>query len=124
MILVDTSIWADHFGRRNRDLDVLLGREEVLGHAYVTAEVALGNLVDPAGTIKMLSSIPQAKVATQVELMKLIRLRNLAGSGVGFVDAHLLASCRLSETRLWTRDKRLRTQANALELSWEPHLRV
>lgn len=121
MILVDTSIWASHFGRRNADLDILLDREDVLSHAYVTAEIALGNLADPAGTLAMLNSIPQAKVATQVELIIFIRVAKLAGSGIGFVDAHLLAACRLSESRLWTRDKRLRKQAEALELSWEPN---
>lgn len=120
MILVDTSIWADHFGRRNADLDLLLEHEDVLGHAYVTAEIALGNLADPPGTITMLDSIPQAKVATQAELMRLIRLGQLAGSGIGFVDAHLLASCLLSESQLWTRDKKLRRKAEALKLSWEP----
>ncbi|HLL32210.1 MAG TPA: PIN domain-containing protein [Allosphingosinicella sp.] len=121
MILVDTSIWANHFGRRNADLDFLLEGEKVLGHAYVTAEIALGNLADPVGTIATLDSIPQAKVATQAELMRLIRLGKLAGSGIGFVDAHLLAACQLSESRLWTRDRRLRTQAEALKLSWEPN---
>jgi predicted nucleic acid-binding protein len=120
MILVDTSIWANHFGRRNVDLDMLLEREEVLGHAFVTAEIALGNLADPAGTIMMLESIPQAKVARQTELMLLIRLGKLASSGIGFVDVHLLAACQLSGSRLWTRDKKLRAQAYAFELSWEP----
>jgi hypothetical protein len=119
MILVDTSIWANHFGRRNGDLDVLLEREDVLGHPFVTAEIALGNLADPPGTIALLDSIPQAKVATQAELMMLIRLGQLAGSGIGFVDAHLLAASRLSGSRLWTLDKRLRAQADALGLSWE-----
>jgi predicted nucleic acid-binding protein len=121
MILIDTSIWANHFGRRDADLDILLEREDVLGHAYVTAEIALGSLADPVGTIAMLNSIPQAKVATQAELLRFIRCGKLAGSGIGFVDAHLLAACQLSESRLWTRDKRLRTQANALKLSWEPN---
>lgn len=121
MILIDTSIWANHFGRRNADLDILLEREDVLGHAYVTAEIALGNLADPVRTLALLNSIPQAKIASQAELMRLIRVRKLAGSGIGFVDAHLLAACQLSESRLWTRDKRLQTQAETLKLSWEPN---
>ncbi len=121
MILVDTSIWANHFGQQNADLDALLEREDVLGHRLVTAELALGNLADPTATIKMLESIPQAKVASYAELMILIRLGKLAGSGIGFVDAHLLTTCQLSASRLWTRDKRLRRQAAALGLSWEPN---
>ena len=120
MILVDTSIWADHFGRRDADLALLLEREDALGHAFVTAEIALGNLADPAGTVAMLESLPQAAVATQAELMLLIERARLAGSGIGFVDAHLLAGCQLSAAMLWTRDKRLRVTAEALELAWEP----
>jgi predicted nucleic acid-binding protein len=120
MILIDTSIWANHFGRRNACLESLLERGEVLGHACVTGEIALGNLADSVRTLAMLNSIPQAKVATQAELMRLIEFERLAGSGIGFVDAHLLAACRLSESRLWTLDKRLRTQAESLRLSWEP----
>ena len=37
--------------------------------------------------------------------------------GIGYVDAHLLASVRLSSpARLWTRDKRLHAAATALTL--------
>lgn len=118
MILVDTSIWADHFGRPEREFQSLLEREEVLGHPYVTAEIALGNLADPAGTIAMLEALPQAQVATQSELMLFIERERLAGKGIGFVDAHLLTASRLSGALIWTRDKRLRTQAKALGLAW------
>ena len=121
MILVDTSIWADHFGRRNRDLIGLLERGEVLGHPFVTAEIALGSLADPAAVIGLLDSIPQATLATQAELITFIKLGRLAGSGIGFVDAHLLAACRLTpQARLWTRDRRLGAVADRLELGWAP----
>lgn len=120
MILVDTSIWADHFGRHNPDLDMLLEGGKLLCHEYVTAEIMLGNLADPAGTLWMLEAMPQAPVASHAELMLLIRTARLGGSGIGFIDAHLLAACQLSNARIWTRDKRLRVQADALGVSWEP----
>jgi len=120
MILVDTSIWADHFGRRNADLDSLIRREILLCHEFVTAEIALGNLADPEGTLWMLEALPQARVASHTELMCFIRSAGLSGSGIGFVDAHLLAACRLSDAQLWTRDKRLRIQADALGVCWVP----
>ena len=120
MILVDTSVWADHFGKSDPALFQLLDQEEVLGHPYITAELALGSLADPAGTIALLEALPQGRVATQAELMMLIRRERLAGTGVGFVDAHLLASARLSATAIWTRDKRLRSQAEAWRLAWTP----
>ncbi|HYJ83233.1 MAG TPA: PIN domain-containing protein [Allosphingosinicella sp.] len=120
MILVDTSIWADHFGRRNLHLDALIRGNILLNHEFVTAEIALGNLADPQGTLWMLEAMPQARIATHTELMTLIRNARLAGSGIGFVDAHLLAACQLSSAQLWTRDKRLRVQAEALGIFWEP----
>jgi predicted nucleic acid-binding protein len=120
MILVDTSIWADHFGRRNADLESLIRRGILLGHQFVTVEIALGNLADPADTLWMLEAMPQAPIASHDELLILIRSARLAGSGIGFVDAHLLAACQLSAAQLWTRDKRLRVQADALGLTWEP----
>lgn len=120
MILVDTSIWADHLGRGNSDLESLLMAEMVLAHPFVTAEIALGNLADPKGTISLLDSIEQIAVASRGELMILIASAGLAGSGIGFVDAHLLAACRLSGARLWTRDKRLRIQSDLLGMSWQP----
>jgi predicted nucleic acid-binding protein len=120
MILVDTSIWADHFGRRDDNLDLLLKEGVALGHPFVTAEIALGDLADPAGTIMMLESLPQALVASHRELMLLIARDRLAGSGIGFVDAHLLAACQLSAANIWTRDKRLRAQAVKLGISWQP----
>ena len=120
MILVDTAVWADHFGRSDEVLAGLLEREQVLGHAFVTAEMALGNLADPLATIAMLNALPQAYVATHAELMTLIEHASLSGSGIGFVDTHLLAAASLSGALLWTRDKRLRAQAERLELAWAP----
>jgi len=44
----------------------------------------------------------------------------LAGSGIGYVGAHLLASAALTpETFLWTRDKRLHAAAQTLSLAAE-----
>ncbi|WP_345894257.1 hypothetical protein [Lichenifustis flavocetrariae] len=43
----------------------------------------------------------------------------LAGRGIGYVDAHLLASTRLNVgSRLWTRDKRLAAVADQLKLAY------
>jgi hypothetical protein len=40
----------------------------------------------------------------------------LAGSGIGWVDVHLLCSAALSQARLWTLDRRLRATASRLDL--------
>jgi hypothetical protein len=42
------------------------------------------------------------------------------GGGIGYVDAHLLASVALAgQMRLWTRDKRLQAVATSLALAYE-----
>jgi predicted nucleic acid-binding protein len=55
-------------------------------------------------------------VATDAEVRAFIDQHKLMGRGIGYIDAHLCASARLSGVRLWTRDKRLQTIAS--ELGW------
>lgn len=112
MILVDTSVWIDHLRSGDAQLVALLQGGTVLGHPWVTGELSLGNLTRRTEILGLLSSLPQAVVATDVEVMTFIDHHQLSGLGIGYVDAHLLASTRLSGgARLWTRDKRLRAAA-------------
>jgi predicted nucleic acid-binding protein len=120
MIIADTSVWIDHLRQTDEALFALLDASEVLGHQFITAELALGTVVERAETIALLEALPQASVASQRELMLLIERERLASSGIGFVDAHLLASCRLSDALLWTRDRRLAAQAQLLGCAWAP----
>jgi predicted nucleic acid-binding protein len=46
-------------------------------------------------------------VANDEEVLLLIERDRLMGRGIGYADAHLLASARLSHCRLWTQDRRL-----------------
>jgi predicted nucleic acid-binding protein len=41
-VLVDTSVWVAHFRNANATLVDLAGRDGVLGHALVLAEIACG----------------------------------------------------------------------------------
>lgn len=108
MILVDTSIWVDHLRTGDPALEQFLDAGQVLGHPWVTGELALGNLSWRNETLGLLSSLPQASVATHVEVMTIVDRHRLHGLGIGYVDAQLLAASLLTpETRLWTRDKHL-----------------
>lgn len=121
MILVDTSIWADHVVRPVAELQELLIDQRVFVHPFVIGELALGNLRNWQKTVAMLKALPAAQVASHEDLLAFIPAANLSGSGVGFVDAHLLAACRLTRaTRLWTRDKRLASKADELGINWAP----
>ena len=108
MILVDTSIWIDHLRTGDPELGELLREGQVLGHPWVTGELALGHLSRRSEILGLLHNLPQATVATDDEVLAFIDIRQLFGLGIGYVDAHLLAATTLTTAaRLWTRDKRL-----------------
>lgn len=108
MILVDTSIWIDHLRRKDERLVGLLNSGQVLAHPFVIGELSLGSLRNRNEILSRLSDLPSASIATNEEAIAFITQNALYGLGIGFIDAHLLASVRLSSgTVLWTRDKRL-----------------
>lgn len=116
MILADTSIWVDHL-RRGGDarMTALLEAGQVVMHPYVLGELALGSLKNRAAILRDLDAMPRAGIAGMDEVLGFIERHRLFGTGVGLVDAHLLASTLLTpETRLWTRDRRLHAAAAQL----------
>jgi predicted nucleic acid-binding protein len=119
MVLADTSIWIDHFRQGDRQLIQFLNRDDVVMHPFVIGELALGSASKKmASMIGDLGDLPQAIVAMPDEVLKFIVDRKLSGCGIGYVDAHLLASVALvPETLIWTRDKRLQVVAKSLSLS-------
>ena len=115
MILADTSVWVEHLRSGDAWLADLLRRGRVLGHPFVTAEVALGSLRNREEVLGALDGLGTPVLAQISEVRALIEERRLFARGIGLVDASLLASCLLTPgTRLWTRDRRL--HAAALEL--------
>ncbi len=117
MILVDTSVWIDHFRAEDPMLASLLHDGQVLMHPFVIGELACGNFRDRKGKLVLLHNLPQATVASDKEVLQFIETATLPGRGIGYIDAHLLAAARLSAARLWTRDKRLAAVALELDLS-------
>ena len=108
MVLVDTSVWIDHLRAGDVGLVALLESTQVLSHPFVLGEIALGTLRQRDQVLDALQSLPQAALATDDEVISFIEARHLYGLGIGYVDAHLLASVHLHPgTRLWTRDTRL-----------------
>jgi predicted nucleic acid-binding protein len=112
VILVDTSIWIDHLRSGDPGLAALLLDGQVLGHPWVTGELALGQLSRRSDILGLLKNLPQATIATESEVLHLVDERHLYGTGIGYVDADLLAATLLTAgARLWTRDKRLAASA-------------
>ena len=120
-ILIDTSIWIDHFKARDEVVEELLTEERVLMHPWIVGEVALGTYRDRSTLLYSLSKLPHAAVASDSEVLNFIDVSTMFGIGIGYVDAGLLASAKLTPgTTLWTRDKRLRSAAEALSIAAKP----
>jgi predicted nucleic acid-binding protein len=117
MILVDTSVWVDHLRKGDARLKALLGAGQVLVHSFVTGELALGNLRQREAILQFLQDLPQAVSAGDGEVLGFIEQNAIFGLGIGYVDAQLLASARLSAALLWTHDKRLLEVASRLGLA-------
>jgi hypothetical protein len=115
VILVDTSVWIDHLRRGDASLSSLLTNRQVLAHPAVVGEIALGSLGNRKEILSLLANLPQAVQASHDEVMAYVDAHALFGLGIGYVDAHLLASTALTTgSSLWTRDKRLRAAASSL----------
>jgi hypothetical protein len=117
MILADTSIWIEHFRRGHSELQSLLHANEVLTHPFIVGELACGALQNRAEILHHLKALPEARQAEHHEVLLLIEKERLHGRGLGWIDAHLLASALLSGCRLWTLDKPLIAAAKALKIS-------
>jgi predicted nucleic acid-binding protein len=117
LILADTSVWVDHFRSTNRDLQARLEDGDVACHPFVRGELACGNLRARASILGLLGNLPALPLADDAEVLELIEARNLMGRGLGWIDVHLLASCAISSTPLWTLDKPLARAAQMLRIA-------
>lgn len=118
LILIDSSIWIDHLRRPDPTLILLIAEDRVLQHQLVTAELALGSLANRASFLAILGCMRQAEAAPHAQLLAFITDRDIHGTGIGVIDAHLLLSAILYTAQVWTRDRRLQEQAQRLHVSW------
>jgi len=114
LILVDTSVWVEHLRGGLPSLKASLEASEVVMHPWVVGELACGHLHQRAQLLDLLQGLPAATVASASEVLLLIEQEQLMGRGIGYVDAHLLASARLTGCWLWTEDRRLGALAKDL----------
>ncbi|VGO19032.1 type II toxin-antitoxin system VapC family toxin [Pontiella sulfatireligans] len=117
MVLVDTSVWIDHLRSSNTTLTTLLNDGEAAIHPFIIGELACGNLKNRKEILSLLHALPHIDKADDDEILFFIEKHKLMGLGIGLIDIHLLASCKLGNAQLFTRDKRLRQAAEHLEVS-------
>ena len=123
-VLIDTSVWLDHFRKGNDVLVDLIELDLALTHPMVIVEIACGT--PPAPRIQTLNSIGlllPCKQASLSEVMEFIEREKLYGLGCGLADMSLLASTLITPSaELWTLDKRLAEMAERFGVAHRPAL--
>jgi predicted nucleic acid-binding protein len=118
-MLVDTSIWIDHLRSGEPELGAALEQSLVVTHPFVVGELACGSIANRSEVLTLLARLSMAPVAAHDEVLSFIEAHSLMGRGIGYIDAHLLASAALSgDALLWTREGRLAALARELRLEY------
>jgi predicted nucleic acid-binding protein len=115
-VLVDTSVWRRFFAGspRFKGLNDLLDEDgRVLMHPFIFGELVTGGLSSREEVL--FSRLPPAKHVADEEVLAMVKRRGLTRRGMGWVDAHLLASALASSAVLWSADKDLASAARELD---------
>lgn len=123
-VLVDTSVWIDHFRQRNNALVSLVSIDMAVTHPMVIVELACGTPPAPrTQTLGDIALLASAQQATLGEVQEFIERERLYGLGCGLVDIALLTSAIITpNTQLWTLDKRLDDLAQRFGVAYQPSL--
>lgn len=120
MILVDTSVWIDVSRQRQSHARSVIVAGDLVVHDFVVGELLLGHFRRGGDEfLRLLGDLPRAIVARHEDVLAVIARFNLQGSGIGWVDAHLLASCVLTGAKLWTNDRSLAVAAERAHLAYK-----
>jgi predicted nucleic acid-binding protein len=121
VVLVDTSVWIRFLvgsAPYARALDRLLETDQVLAHDLVEGELLIGDAGGRAALLAAYQEIHRAGTLAHAEVVELVRSRRLQRRGIGWIDAHLLASTLVQHCRLWTADASLAAVAVELRIAF------
>jgi hypothetical protein len=120
-VLVDTSVWVDHFRLGNDALVELLELDLVMAHPLIVGEIACGTLPRRIQTLSDLNGLQQTQQVSVREVLEFIERERLFGLGCGLVDLMLLASALMTPgVELWTLDQRLSALAERFGVLYRP----
>lgn len=123
-VLVDTSVWVDHFRHRNETLVDLLAWDLAVTHPMVMGELACGTPPARTQTLADIERLQPSRQASVREVMGFIEREKLYGLGCGLIDLTLLASTLMTPgVELWTLDKRLSVLAERFDVMHRPTAR-
>lgn len=117
-VLVDTSVWVDHFHRADLALQERLRVGDVWTHTVVIGELAAGRLKQRDEVLRYLRKLPRADEIDLEEGLLLLDEHALAGRGLSWADVQLLAAARLDRLDVWTKDRALKKAAEELGLAF------
>lgn len=116
-VLIDTSVWIDHFHRGSQPLSELLERGLAWTHAVVIGELAAGRLAQRAEVLHHLQKLPRAQDVSLTEGLHLLDQYRLHGRGLSWADIQILAAARIDHLAVWTRDRALLAATKLLGMS-------
>jgi predicted nucleic acid-binding protein len=119
MVLVDTSIWVDHFNIGDNNLEYLLNENDVATHPFVLGELACGNIKSRKLIFTFLNALPAIPEISKEEFYLFLDQHRLFGIGLSYIDIHLLASALTSHCLIYTRDKILLASAIKLKIAYK-----
>jgi predicted nucleic acid-binding protein len=86
-------------------------------HPFVLGELALGRLgAGRDDVLRDLARLPRADIVPDDEMLAMVDARRLSGSGIGWVDAHLVAAALVRRWHLWTFDGALLRVGSRLDV--------
>lgn len=107
-VLVDTSVWRKFFrgsAAVQRLRDLLDEDGAVLIHPFVLGELVLGGI--SSAQESLFGRLPESRMVEHSEVLEFVRRRRVVRKGIGWIDAHLLASALTSSASLWSVDAKL-----------------
>src|SRR2546421_1946151 len=101
MVVIDTSVWIDHLSGRDRSIRQRLLAPGVLIHDFILGELILGSIPRGAAVPEEITSVGRVPTLPHEQVVSFVLHHRLQGSGIGWVDAHVLASVAAAKARLW-----------------------
>lgn len=124
MVLIDTSVWIRFLANRTpfaAELDRLLDRNEAVAHDLIHGELLIGDSGGRGDLLTAYELMHRLATIPHPEVIDFVRAYKLFGRGIGWVDAHLLASALVASVPLWTADERLAKLAGELGVGYRPN---
>ncbi len=119
-VIVDTSVWVQHFRVGVPELVALTVAGDVVSHSVVVGELAVGGLRNrpkAMAELRALILVPESSSDDALDFLEQHRLYNI---GLSWGDVQILAAAVLNAIPIWSLDARLAQQAAAFNLAWTP----